>query len=216
MKPIYTIVLTAFLGFLGACNSEETTQTNNQNTPAANTAQNNAGSKNTPSSVQAESSLINWLTMEEMEEKMKSEPRKVVIDLYTDWCGWCKKMDKATFQHPDVAAYINKNFYAVKLDAETKETLSFRGQKWEFMPNPNGRKGTNKLAAVIILGNSPTGRIGYPTIAFLDENLNRIDAYPGYRGPDKFEGLMKFISENHYKTQQLEQFLQKFTPTIPG
>lgn len=209
---IFSIFLAALLG---SCNTqqEESNNTNNSNSKAqpANSKNNTVGDNS-----QQSNALINWITFEELETKMKQEPRKVVVDLYTDWCGWCKRMDKATFQHPEVAEYINKNFYAVKFNAEGTNPVKFNGQNWEFMPNPNGRKGTHRLAATLILGNQPTGRIGYPTIAFMDEKLMRIDAYPGYKTPDKFEGLMKFIAENHYRNQPFEQYMQKFTPTIPA
>jgi len=208
----FTILFVLTTALLFSCNTQQDSNTvTDTNKTAQQTAPNTTtGAKQS----QLEGALINWITFEELESKMKDEPRKVVVDLYTDWCGWCKRMDKATFQHPKVAEYVNKNFYAVKFDAEGPNTINFNGQQWEFMPNPNGRKGTHRLAATLILGNQPTGRIGYPTIAFMDEKLQRIDAFPGYKTPDKFEGLIKFINENHYRNQPFDQFMQKFTPTI--
>ena len=52
---------------------------------------------------------------------------KVFIDLYTNWCGWCKRMDATTFSNQEIANYLNQNFYAVKLDAETKKSILFKG-----------------------------------------------------------------------------------------
>src|SRR5690606_5785974 len=75
---------------------------------------------------------INWMTMEEAAAKIKKQPRKVFIDVYTDWCGWCKKMDKSTFTDPAVVAYINKNYYAVKLDAEGKKPITLNGHTYTF------------------------------------------------------------------------------------
>ncbi|OWY19764.1 DUF255 domain-containing protein [Sphingobacteriales bacterium UPWRP_1] len=205
MKQLITLSA-VFILLLSACNRQEDNNT-------ANNTQQTTNPKPNMASNPAEASLINWIGIEELEAKMKQEPRKVVVDLYTDWCGWCKRMDKATFQHPDVADYINKNFYAVKFNAENPNTISFNGKQWEFMQN--GRRGTNRLAATLILGENATGRIGYPTIAFMDENLQRINAFPGYKTPDKFEALMKYIAQNEYKKQSLEQFMRTFTPTIP-
>ena len=62
---------------------------------------------------------IKWMTFEQMQEAQKKQPRKVIIDMYTDWCGWCKRMDKNTFEHPVIAAYMNENFYAIKFNAES-------------------------------------------------------------------------------------------------
>uniref|UniRef100_A0A3Q2YUK7 Spermatogenesis-associated protein 20-like TRX domain-containing protein n=1 Tax=Hippocampus comes TaxID=109280 RepID=A0A3Q2YUK7_HIPCM len=55
--------------------------------------------------------------------KNEGNTKKVFIDIYTDWCGWCKKMDKDTFQNPEVAAYMNENFLMVKMDAEGKDPI---------------------------------------------------------------------------------------------
>lgn len=156
--------------------------------------------------------LVNWISLDELQSKMKNEPRKVVVDLYTNWCGWCKRMDKATFQHADIANYINDNFYAVKFNAETKENINFKGKDYKFVPR--GRKGTNELTYRFVLGDKPTGRVGYPTIAFLDEDLNRIDAYPGYKDASKFDPLMRFISEDKYKNMSLAEFQKTYTSPI--
>jgi len=61
---------------------------------------------------------VNWLTWNEAAELAATDknPKKVFIDVYTDWCGWCKKMDKDTFQNPTVAAYMSENYYMVKLE----------------------------------------------------------------------------------------------------
>ncbi|MCP4522175.1 MAG: DUF255 domain-containing protein, partial [Cytophagales bacterium] len=73
---------------------------------------------------------VQWHTLEEVEELMKKEPRKIIIDVYTDWCHWCKKMDKTTFNHPEIAKYINKNFYAVKINAESKKSITFNNKTY--------------------------------------------------------------------------------------
>ena len=61
---------------------------------------------------------IQWLTMEEAYEKTQKEPKKILVDVYTDWCGWCKVMDRGTFRDEKVVAYVNEHYYAVKFDAE--------------------------------------------------------------------------------------------------
>ncbi len=156
---------------------------------------------------------VNWISMEELPAAMEKEPKKVLVDLYTSWCGWCKRMDKNTFSYPEVADYINENFHAVKFNAEQEENINFGGKEYKFIPK--GRRGTNELTYKLILGDKPTGRVGYPTVAFLDENLNRIDAYAGYKDANGFDGITRFIAENHYNNKTLGQFLQDYQSPIP-
>src|SRR5688572_27861029 len=80
------------------------------------------------------SATVNWMTFEEAVEKSKTEKRKIFIDVYTDWCGWCKVMDKQTFAVPAVAKLLNEKYYAVKFNAEQREDVFFRGTTFRFVP----------------------------------------------------------------------------------
>ena len=66
---------------------------------------------------------IQWMSFEDAVAMTQNEgnTKKVFIDVYTDWCGWCKKMDKDTFQNPEVAKYMQENYYMVKFNAEGKD-----------------------------------------------------------------------------------------------
>lgn len=156
---------------------------------------------------------VEWIGIEQLEDKMKSEPRKVMVDLYTDWCGWCKRMDKSTFSNEELAKYMNEKFYAVKFNAETEQPVTFNGKTYNS--KPGGRRPTSELAYKLILGDQPSGRMGYPSFAFLDEQLNRIDAYPGYKDAAAFDVLCRYIGEGHYKNTSLPQFQQSFKSSIP-
>ena len=92
-----------------------------------------------------ENEKVNWLTFEEAIALHEKEPKKLLIDLYTDWCGWCKVMDRNTYSQADIASYINENFYPVKFNAEQKEPVEFRGHTFEFVAQ--GRRGVHELAA---------------------------------------------------------------------
>ena len=87
---------------------------------------------------------INWVSWEEAVELNQREPRKIVVDVYTEWCGWCKKMDKATFQNEQVAAYVNENYYAIKFDAEQKEEIRIHDKVYKYVKS--GRKGYHELS----------------------------------------------------------------------
>lgn len=68
---------------------------------------------------------INWLSMAELQAAYAKNPKPIIIDVYTDWCGWCKVMDRETYSNDKVADYINKNFYAVKYNAESTAQVEF-------------------------------------------------------------------------------------------
>lgn len=73
----------------------------------------------------AEAGLVKWMTLSEAMEKVKTQPKPIIMDFYTDWCGWCKQMMRTTYANPDIAQYLNTNFYPVKFNAETRETIEY-------------------------------------------------------------------------------------------
>lgn len=136
---------------------------------------------------------INWIHFDEAVQLNKKEKKKVIIDMYTDWCGWCKKMDATTFSDPMIVNYINENFYAVKFDGEQKEDINFKGQTFKYVPS--GRRGYHQLAGALVAG----GRLSYPNIVFLDDDMNVIQALPGYQDVKTLSMVMPYFAENHYK-----------------
>jgi len=91
---------------------------------------------------------IRWYTWAEAAELSKTAPKKIFIDLYTDWCGWCKKMDKSTFVDPSVVKYLNENFYPVKFNAERKDAIVFNETTFEYIKS--GRRGVHQLAYALL------------------------------------------------------------------
>ncbi|MEM9297121.1 MAG: DUF255 domain-containing protein [Bacteroidota bacterium] len=152
-------------------------------------------------------SKVNWLTFEEAVEKSKSEKRKIFIDVYTDWCGWCKVMDKNTFNNPKIAQYLNKNFYPVKFNAEQKEDIEFNSSTFKFVPS--GRRGYHQLAVALL-----NNKLSYPTVVFLDENFAMIQPLPGYQKPDQFEKVIKFIGGDHFKNTSWKDWQDEFVSSL--
>lgn len=149
-----------------------------------------------------DSDKLKWYTWEEAVEANKKEPRKMFVDVYTDWCGWCKVMDKKTFPDKNVKAYIQEHFYPVKLDAEQKESITWNGNTFEW--KAAGRNGVHMLAYSLL-----DGKMSYPTIVYLTENYERISISPGYKTPETFLPELKYVLEEHYKTVSWEEFLEK-------
>ncbi|WP_187262308.1 thioredoxin family protein [Pontibacter beigongshangensis] len=145
----------------------------------------------------APAEAIQWLTIEEAAAKLKKEPRKVVIDVYTDWCGWCRKMDKSTFADPAVAAYINKNYYAVKLDAESKQPITLNGHTYNYNPAYK----SHELAVALL-----QGQMSYPTTVYLNEKMEMLSPVPGYLDAAAFSKILRYFGDNHYKTSSWQEY----------
>lgn len=152
-------------------------------------------------------SKVQWLTFEEAIEKSRVEKKKIFIDVYTDWCGWCKVMDRETFNHDIIAKYLNDNFYPVKLDAEQKEPISFNDKTFEFVPQ--GKRGYHELAAALL-----NGKMSYPTVVFLDENFNMLQPLPGYHKPKFFDMVLRYIGDDHFKKTKWEEFQKNYNSPI--
>jgi thioredoxin-related protein len=159
--------------------------------------------------LQAQDKKINWVTIEQAQELHKKNPKKIFVDIYTDWCSWCKRMDAETFTHPVIVDYINENFYAVKLNAEQKEPIVFKGVKYEN-ERADQRRGAHNFAIAIL-----QGRMSYPSVAFFDENLGLIYALPGFRTPLRMEPVLVFFNEDIYKSNpNLDEFSASFQGKI--
>lgn len=148
----------------------------------------------------AKKTAVEWMSFEQAVEKNQNHPKKIFIDVYTHWCGWCKRMDASTFSDPDVAEYMNKYFYSVKLDAETKDTLSYKGKDYSFRPDYK----SNELAAILL-----NGQMSYPTCVYMDEESNLIGPVPGYLTKDQMLPVLRYFAENIYKTTSWEEYLKQ-------
>ncbi len=152
----------------------------------------------------AEVESIRWYTLQEALELSKSSgKRKLFIDVYTTWCGWCKRLDETTFVDPAVARYINKHYYAVKFDAEQTNDIVFKDKTYKF--KRNGNRGHHELAAEWL-----NNRLSYPTMVFLDENLNTIQSIPGYQEARKLEAILNYFGTDSHKTTPWETYERKF------
>lgn len=149
-------------------------------------------------------SPVSWLTFDDAVVASKQSQKKIFIDVYTDWCGWCKKMDATTFSDPSVAALLEDKFYPVKFNAEQREPITFNNHTFKFVPN--GRKGYHELAAALL-----SGKLSYPSVVFLNEKFEIIQVLPGYRGADEFLKIATFIGEDHYLTTSWDDFSKNYT-----
>ena len=153
-----------------------------------------------------EKAKMKWYSIEEAVElnKKKKNRKKIFVDLYTDWCGWCKKMDANTFADPVIVEYMTENFWPVKLDAETSDTITINGQQY-VNPKPGARRSSHQLAVALL-----QGKMSYPSFAFLDEEVKLITVLPGYNPPEKLKPVLHYIAGGAYKEESYQDFFSNF------
>ena len=147
-------------------------------------------------STTADPATGSWKSFDEAVTLAKQENKKILVDVYTDWCGWCKKMDKEVYANSSVAGVLSSSFITVKLNAESSSrSLTFRG-----------RTLTEEQFA------ASAGVTGYPTTIFLDESANPITVLPGYVPAERFVPILKYIGDNHYQTISFEDYQKRNSP----
>ena len=142
-----------------------------------------------PAWAQPENTAVRWLTFEQLADSMREHPRPVLVDVYTDWCGYCRMQDRITLADPAVVETLNRGFYAVKLNAEDKRSLRFLGRTYRFQPTgPDA--GTHELAQLLARAN---GQVAYPTLVFLNERLALLHRRVGFTSPGDLRKLLNAL-----------------------
>ncbi|MCM4155096.1 thioredoxin fold domain-containing protein [Gramella sp. AN32] len=119
--------------------------------------------------IKAQHAEINWIGFEDLEDSLKVKTKPVVLYFYTDWCVYCKKMDKNAFRDPEIVSKVNQDFYAVKMNAESTEPVEFEGQTFTNEQAKVKRNGVHQIPQ--ILATREDRPISFPVVMVLDENF---------------------------------------------
>jgi thioredoxin-related protein len=147
-----------------------------------------------------EADKLPWMSLDEVAANMKKEKRPILIDLYTDWCGWCKVMDRKTYSNKNVSSYVQQKFYPVKIDAETRKNISWNGKTYTF----NSNYKTNDFAVYLT-----NGQLSYPTTVFIPVD-GEPQAIPGYLTPGEFELIATYFGDGKYGKVAFEDYQKSF------
>jgi thioredoxin-related protein len=133
-----------------------------------------------------------WESFDAGLAKAKAQNKMILVDIYTDWCSWCKKMDANTYTNPKVKDYLKKNYTIIKLNAEGTTPIMYKGQKMSPAEFAQGM-----------------GVTGYPATLFMKSNGDGITLVPGYAEADKFMQILTYIGESRFEKQKFEEYLKE-------
>ncbi|MDB4835484.1 DUF255 domain-containing protein [Cyclobacteriaceae bacterium] len=151
---------------------------------------------------------VRWMDFEEVDHLSRAQKRPIIISVHTSWCGWCKKMEHTTYKDPQVTDYLNTYFYPISLDAESKDTITFRGKTYTN-PAPNTRRSKHSITQEI-MGQSGS----YPTTVFMDHNFENAVVVPGFLTSKDMASFLVFYKESVYKSDNINNFRMDFDNTF--
>jgi len=147
---------------------------------------------------------INWINFGDISAKVKEQSKPVIIDLYTDWCHWCKVMDRKTYGNSKVIEYLNEHFYSAKINAETKDTISWKNKLYKY----NDKYRINDFTLFLTYG-----RAAFPTTVIIADEKSAPIPIAGYMDPKQLEPILKYFGEGAYKTMNYPAFEKSFKST---
>ena len=142
-----------------------------------------------------------WMSLDEAAKNLKAQKRPVLIDLYTDWCGWCKVMDRETYANKNVSKYLAEKYYPIKVNAESKQKITWNNRIYSFNPAYK----TNEFAIFLT-----RGKLSYPTTVIIPADGSEPQAIPGYLKPKEFEAILKYFGEGAYGKIPFDEYHKKF------
>lgn len=157
------------------------------------------GAVSSDKSAPDDSTGFRWRDLGAALEEAKQAGRPIVVDVYTDWCGWCRRMDRDTYSAREVRSYLADTFVPVRMNAEASSRVTYKGDEVSYRQVASNFRVTS-----------------YPTTVFLDSDGTYIVAASGYMKPRDFLTVLRFIGDGHYKKKSWEQYRDALEQPEPG
>ena len=141
------------------------------------------------STLHAQKQQINWISFEQLEDSLNVKPKKVLISFYADWCSYCKKMDQVAYRDGKVISILNKDYYAVKMNAESRDTIVFEGEK--FFNEEIGKQRNPIHQIPLLLASRKSYPFSLPVTLILDEKFQVIKRDFRYISARKMMRILK-------------------------
>lgn len=140
--------------------------------------------------INAQNNKIKWITFEQLEDSLKVKPKKVFISFYADWCAYCKKMDKVAFKNDEIIKTLNSKYYAIKFNAETRDTITFENKKYFNNQLGKSRKPTHEIA--LLLASRKNKPFTLPANLILNKNFKVIKSSHEYLSSKKLLSILTY------------------------
>lgn len=144
-----------------------------------------------------EEDKIRWVSLDAAMDYSKRQNKMILVFISTEWCGWCKLMEKKTFQHKPVIRYVNEHFVAVRLDGLYPKDIWFKGFRFRYIPEIQA----HQLAYQLLDGN-----LKYPSIVLMTYKAEIITPVYGYLEGRELVKVLSYYAEGHYETTTWEAY----------
>lgn len=153
---------------------------------------------------------VQWVNFEAGLKMASASGKHIMVDVYTDWCGYCKKLDAETYAEEGVRRILAESYVSVKLKGDSSRKLKVIGQALDdggktllqFVPSDTG--GTSEVA----LSRMALRVRGFPTIAFLAPDGRLITKWDGYINAERFTQMINFIKDDLYEVMTFNDYLE--------
>ncbi len=146
-------------------------------------------------SAQEEKQEIPWINFEEAVIRNKKDPKKFMVYVYSNNCGWCRKMEKETFSDSAISDFISRHYHPVKINNNFKKNIQYDNRSFRYLPanEANNTGGYHELIAILL-----EGRLAYPSIAYLNEDMVYLGVDRGYKNVSAFLERLRLIGDGEF------------------